>query len=214
MIKSKIIAIFFIIFYVKISLFAQNQLVLDNSFKFKEGIFLNYDQVKSNQPIPKSNIISNIDKNSYNFFEILFLEKQVDIINEEGKKEKYLIKDLWGYSDKGFLYVNYKNYTSQIHVLGAICHFMATEEVYTGYTSTYYESFSSPTTTIVNYQAIMDFETGNIMPLNISNLTSILAKDTEITKEWSDLSKNKKKKQMFVFIQKYNQKNPVYIQSN
>lgn len=211
--KSKIIVIIFLFFGLKPILNAQNQSLFDNNFKFKEGIFLNYSQVKNNQPIPKSNIITNNDKNSYNFFDILFLENEITVIAEDGSKQKIKTTDVWGYSDKGFLYVNYKNKISQIHVLGAICHFMASEDVYTN-NSTYYETFSSPTTTVVNYQAIMDFETGTIVALNVNNLTSILAKDKEITKEWSELSKSKKKKQMFVFIQKYNQKNPVYIQSN
>ena len=37
-------------------------------YKFKEGIFLNFQQVRENDPIPKSRILTNVDFSDRDFF--------------------------------------------------------------------------------------------------------------------------------------------------
>jgi hypothetical protein len=37
-------------------------------FRFKDGIYVNFDQVKSNSPIPKAKLLTSTDYNDKEFF--------------------------------------------------------------------------------------------------------------------------------------------------
>ena len=41
-------------------------------FKFKDGIYLNFEQVKANTPIPKSKLLTSVDYNDREFFKKVF----------------------------------------------------------------------------------------------------------------------------------------------
>lgn len=41
-------------------------------FRFNDGIYLNFDQVKMNSPIPKAKILTSTDYNDKEFFKKLF----------------------------------------------------------------------------------------------------------------------------------------------
>ena len=45
-------------------------------FKFEEGIFLNFDQVKQNKPIPKSRIITTIPYDDPDFYDRILQGKE------------------------------------------------------------------------------------------------------------------------------------------
>ncbi len=67
---------FFMAFVVfNINFFAQGdsikRIAYTPDFKFIEGIYLNFEQVKNNHPIIKSRIVTNIDYNDNQFFDVL-----------------------------------------------------------------------------------------------------------------------------------------------
>ena len=41
-------------------------------FKFKDGIYLNFDEVKTNSPIPKAKLLTSADYNDREFFNKVF----------------------------------------------------------------------------------------------------------------------------------------------
>ena len=43
-----------------------------HDFKFNEGIYMNFEQVRANDPIPKYKILTNADYHDPEFFDILF----------------------------------------------------------------------------------------------------------------------------------------------
>ena len=69
----KIFYLTFLIFGIQFNLFSQvdstNKIKYDAGFKFNEGIYVNFDQVKNNSPIPKSRIISTLDYDDPEFFD-------------------------------------------------------------------------------------------------------------------------------------------------
>ena len=46
-------------------------------FNFHDGLFLNFEQVKKNQPIPITRILSTLDYNDINFFKELVEQKEI-----------------------------------------------------------------------------------------------------------------------------------------
>jgi hypothetical protein len=60
------------------------------NFKFRDGIYLNFLQLKQNRPIPKSKIISNINYHNLNFFDKLLLNKKIEYIDKYRLKQEVL----------------------------------------------------------------------------------------------------------------------------
>lgn len=188
------------------------------SYKFKDGLFLDFDQVKKNDPIPKSQIVTNINYNSFDFYEKLFDNKTISLYDNLGNKQDIEIKNIWGFSDKGVLYINLNDEFNRIPVFGNICHFIA-NKTYTEYDpysyypynrySNYY--YDNRTTKTVLMQYIIDFETGKIYDFNYKSVELLISKDAELYEEFVKLSKRKKKKLKFLYVRKFNIKHPVYL---
>ena len=174
--KTKIFKYIIIcVFFNFTTLYAQNDTTklvkYTPNFKFRNGIFLNFFQVKQNRPIPKSRIISNINHNNINFFDKLFLFKKIEYFDKYRLKQEVLTNKIWGYSRNGTLYINWGDDFDRIPVIGSICHFVATMTVYEqGYInpysySYYYNTIPTSRTSIETKQYILDFETGKILEL-------------------------------------------------
>ncbi|NPA69050.1 MAG: hypothetical protein GXO50_10615 [Chlorobi bacterium] len=186
------------------------------SFKFKDGIFLNFEQLKNNSPVPKSQIQTTLDYNDFDFYERLFRDKEfITIYDNLGVRKKIKIKNIWGFSDKGVLYININNEFNRIPVFGSISHFVAEQTVreynpyYYGYSSYYYDDPYNVKTVTVQY--LLDFETGKLYEFTVNSVEKLISRDPELYEEFSKLSPRKKKKLKFLYIRKYNQKHPVYF---
>ncbi len=190
-----------------------------NSFKFKDGIYLNFQQVKLNSPIQKSQIVTNIDYNSFDFYEKLFESDQISLYNNLGIKKDIKINEIWGFSDKGVLYINLNDEFNRIPVFGSISHFIANKTYteydpysyspYNRYNSYYYQD--SRTTKTVMMQYILDFESGKLYDFDYKSVELLISKDEELYEEFIKLSKRKRKNLKFLYIRKYNKKHPIYL---
>ncbi len=185
------------------------------AFKFKEGIFLNFQQVKNNNPIPKSQIFTTIDYNEFDFYEKLFENKYITIYDHLGVQKKIAVNEIWGFSDKGILYINVNNEFNRIPVLGLIS-FFTSEKIVQEYdpyrygNSYYYynDPYSSKTVTV---QYLLDFKTGKLYEFTVGSVKTLISDDLDLSEEFSKLSKRKQKKLKFLYIRKYNQKHPIYF---
>lgn len=223
--KAKSYLIVFLLFFITESVYAQTDSIPEgcvkytHSFKFKDGIYLNFQQVKLNDPLQKSQIVTNIDYNSFDFYEKLFESKQISLYDNLGVKKDIKINGIWGFSDKGILYINLNDEFNRIPVLGTISHFIANKTYieydpysyspYNRYNSYYYSD--SRTTKTVLMQYILDFESGKIYDFNYKSVELLISVDEELYEEFVKLSKRKKKKLKFLYIRKYNKKHPVYF---
>jgi hypothetical protein len=63
-------------------------------------------------------------------------------------------------------------------------------------------------------QYIFDFENGKILEFDQKNTESLLLRDSELYEEYVRLPRKDRKDLMFVFIRRYNEKNPLYILVN
>ncbi len=205
-------------------------------FKFRDGIYVNFDQVKENNPIPKAKLLTSVDYNDREFFRKILENDKIYFYDNMGVRQEIPKSNIWGYSRNGVLYVQIQDNFNRITFVGNICHFVADITTYDsrsyyspyGYYDPYYSpygygSYYSPYSPYYSpyrqsgmsrnelKQYLIDFETGKVVEFDIQNTELLLMKDTQLYDEYVQLSRKKKKDLMFVYIRKFNEKNPLYI---
>jgi hypothetical protein len=204
-------------------------------FRFKDGIYLNFNQVKENSPIPKAKLLTSTDYNDREFFKKLLESDKIYFYDAMGIRQEVPKNNIWGYSRNGVLYIQVQEEFNRITFVGSICHFVAdvttTDPRYYnspygyydpysyyspfGYGSYYYPygSYYSPysrTNMTRNEvkQFIFDFESGKVLDFDLENTELLLMKDSQLYEEFMKLPRKKRKDLMFVYIRKYNENNP------
>lgn len=204
-------------------------------FKFNDGIYLNFEQVKMNSPIPKAKLLTSVDYNDREFFKKIFSGDKIYFYDNMGVRQAIDKNTIWGYARNGVLYVQVQENFNRITFIGSICHFVAdittvdSRSYYSpyGYYDPYYSPYTygnyynpydpyySPYRSNISHteikQYIIDFESGKILEFDVDNTELLLMKDTKLYDEYVQLSKSKKKDLMFVYIRKFNEDNPLYI---
>jgi hypothetical protein len=203
-------------------------------FRFNDGIYLNFDEVKLNSPIPKAKLLTSVDYNDREFFKKIFEMDKIYFYDGMGMRQEIEKNTIWGYSRNGVLYIQIQGNFNRITFVGTICHFVAditTNEsrynspygYYDPYYSPYgYSNYYSPYGYYSPYrqsnisrtelkQYLIDFESGKILEFDIENTELLLMKDNVLYEEYVQLSRKKKKELMFVYIRKFNEKNPLFI---
>lgn len=207
-------------------------------FRFIDGIYLNFDQVKENKPIPKAKLLTSADYNDREFFNKVFASDKIYFYDEMGIRQEVDKNNIWGFARNGVVYVMVQGNFNRITFWGNICHFVADVTTY-DYRSNYYSPYGyydpyyySPYS-YGNYyypygsyyspyrsqgmarnelkQYIIDFETGKILDFTPDNVELLLMKDPSVYDEYVKLPRKKKKELMFVYIRKFNEKNPLYL---
>ncbi len=199
-----------------------DSLILYNSdFKFTEGVFLDFESVKRNKPIPKSRILSEHNYTDKDFFDQVLAVNKLYYYDNLGNKLEIKTSGIWGYSRNGYLYINVDGGFSRITLIGSICHFIGyrTYQSYSNsYSSSYYSnypnSYRTPTTTTEMQQYIFDFNSGRVIEYSVEGIEIALMSDPELHDEYMQLSKKKKKQLKFVYIRRFNERNPLYLIKN
>lgn len=191
-------------------------------YKFKDGLYLSFKDFKSNSPIPKSKIIApHLNRNDYNFIASLINEKRIRIYDVLGTEVEIKPKDLWGFCDNGTVYIRMNDDFSRLSYIGSVSHFVADKIIYTNdynyspYNTYYYNRYNTygqPTTKSVELQQyLLDMETGKVVDYTQNAVEILLMKDPELHDEYMSLRRKKKKQKMFLYLRKFNQRNPLYM---
>lgn len=192
-------------------------------YEFKEGIYISFDDLKKNSPIPKTRIIADVDYNDPYFFDRVLSEKAFYYYSSIGQKNMVSTKAVWGFVRNGAIYIYNNDDYYRITLVGSICHFVSN---YTSYQSTnvspysgysYYDRYGAyPSTysTTEMRQYLLDFQTGQVYDYEIKSLEIILSRDEALYEEFINLSKKKQKKLKFMYVRKFNERNPLYLPKN
>ena len=182
---------------------------------FRDGFYLNFDQVRTNKPIPKSRILTSIDYKSKTFFDQVTESQTFTYFDDFGNSQDVETNKLWGYSKNGILYINIGGSFNRITIMGNICHFVANVTTYSNrYNSPYgspygYGSPNHRTTELKQF--LLDFNSGKVLEYDNKNVEMLLMTDPEIHDEFSRLRAKKKQQLRFMYIRKFNERNPLYI---
>ena len=204
-------------------------------FRFTDGIYLNFDQVKLNSPIPKSKLLTSIDYNDREFFKKILGGDKIYFYDNMGVRQEVAKNTIWGYSRNGVIYIQVQDNFNRITFVGSICHFVADvttvdsrsysspygyyDPYYAPYSyssyynpySPYYSPYRSNMTRNELKQYLIEFESGKLLEFDVSNTELLLMKDDKLYEEYVQLSRKKKKELMFVYIRKFNENNPLYL---
>jgi hypothetical protein len=196
-------------------------------FKFTDGIFLNFAQVKTNSPLPKSKVLTTIDFNDDDFFAQIFKEKLINFYDELGLKQSVETKNIWGFARNGNLYIKVNDELNRITYIGSISHFIAnitnySNRAYDPYMNNYYNPYNAYNYNYGNpygnnvpnkevRQFILDFETGKVLDFDVKGIESILVRDPKLYDEFAALSSRKQKQLKFLYLRKFNERNPLYF---
>src|SRR4030042_4037208 len=78
-------------------------------FRFKDGIYLNFDQVILNSPIPKAKLLTSTDYNDKEFFKKLLESEKIYYYDGMGIRQEISVSSIWGYARNGVLYIQVQN---------------------------------------------------------------------------------------------------------
>ncbi len=211
-----------------------------HEFRFNDGFFMNFEQVKNNAPLPKYKILTDADYHDPEFFDKVLKHDVIYYFNDQVVKQEFSVDDVWGYSNNGILYISLGGEYSRISILGGICHFVGTE---TSSGTRYYDPYSNPYNRYSPYnygsyggyggyggynnfynpqqyqtysktemkQYILDFETGKVMDYSTQNIEIALMRDPELYDEYMALKSKQKKNLKFLYMRKFNNRNPLYF---
>jgi len=219
---------------------ASNMVRYTNEFKFREGFYLNFEQVKSNRPLPKSRVLTSIDYKSNTFFDQVIESQTLTYFDDFGNSQEVATRNLWGYCKNGILYINVHGSFNRVTIVGNICHFVANVTTYSnrynspygyspygygyypygygyspygyspyGYSPYGYGSPNYRTTELKQF--MIDFNSGNVMEYDAKNVAMLLMSDPELHDEFARLRTKKKQQLRFMYIRKFNERNPLYL---
>lgn len=214
-------------------------------FKFRDGIYLNFDMVKSNSPIPKAKLFTSVDYNDKDFFDQVISSEKIYFYDNLGVRQEIEKDNIWGFARNGVLYARVQGNFNRITFFGSIIHFVADVTTQSGYNPYgYYDPYYSPYRSYYSpyyyspyssryydpygyggypYRSnasrtdlemfMIDFETGKSYEYNLENLEALLMKDPELYEEFVSMRNKNQKKMMFVYLRKFNERNPVLLPS-
>lgn len=198
-------------------------------FRFHDGLYLSFNQVKYNKPIPASRIQSNADPFDMDFYQNLVSQDRIYYFDEFGAQNEVATAAVWGFAQDGKLFINYNGEFNRIPIIGRVGHFISDITVveshydpfyrdyydYYYYRNSYYNrGYPRTTRSKEMRQYLVDFETGEVLSYGLDEVKTILMDDPELYDEFSSLKRRKQKDLMFFFIRRYNEKNPLYFPVN
>jgi len=210
----------------------ENLVRFNNDFRFREGFYLSFEQVRSNRPIPKSRILTSIDHRSNTFFDEVTKLRTITYFDDFGNSQDVETSRLWGYSKNGILYINVQGNFNRITIVGSICHFVATittfsSRNYNPYYSPYGMSpygyryspygmspygYGSPNQRTTELrQFLLDFNTGKVMEYDTRNVAMLLMHDPELHDEFTSLRSRRQQQLRFNFVRRFNERHPLYF---
>ncbi len=191
------------------------------SFRFTDGIYENFQQVLTDSPVRKSDLLIAEDYDDYEFFKRILSTQQLRYTLPDGGTAVIDNKNVWGFASGGIMYVKWKGYFSELYMLGTVSCFFLHDDNYMTYQkilrSNYLPSENVPAKQIhaVSFRDLkkylIDFRTGKIKKLNVQNLSKLLKNDRELYAEYNQLPLKRRKALIFYYIGIYNKKNPLYL---
>lgn len=206
----------YLIFFLSVFTSAQTQegsklVKYDKNFVFDEGIYMNVNEFRNNSPsITEFNIVKHSQFNGKT-------ELQFNCFDSVSSRfEICIAQNCWGYTTNNSVYIaqSIDGYFFRLQMIGSLIHFYDMNRYSR---SVYDDSFGYPTTNVQHgtesREFIIDMESGKRIEFNYKNFSAFLKeKDQELYQELE--SSKKKRKMIYYYLIKYNEKHPIYFPKN
>lgn len=188
-------------------------------YVFNDGVYITFNQLLANKPLSAARIITTF-KEGEDYYVDLMKSNTIQFVDDFGVKQDLDTRTVWGYCNKGIVYVQWNREFYRLPYIGHISHFIAMQTtVVDRYSDPFYNSYYAPMGAS-NYetkqmvQNIIDFDTGMILSYSVDAVAALLIRDPELSDEFNLLKKRQKKQLLFFYIRKYNERNPLYLPEN
>jgi len=174
-------------------------------FHFTDGIYISFDDFKNNLPAWRTFELTHRNGATYLYR---------PCADSSTAKNDCIVDNPWGYCLNGNVFINqgYDNHYFRLQVVGALIHYYIMEIVYSG--SGLSDPFNPyggmPSARMSDREVILEWSTGKRFDFNYRNFSSFLKNnDPELHQQLE--SSKKKRKMIYFYLLKYNERHPVYI---
>jgi hypothetical protein len=193
------------------------------AIKFKDGVYLDFEQVLNNSPIPVSNL--SISKNYYDIGSTIgaILDNKLDSIDKVGNRGKVNCYRIFGFALNERLIVCHRGLPLGGDILGRISLLSVyINKVFRGSVPTGGVSKNDPSYGSASWnfehdyfngphheKDLLDFNKGKIIKFTYRKLLAIFKEDPEIYNEYINLKRSDRQERTMEFVQKFNLKHPI-----
>lgn len=172
-------------------------------FRFNEGIYLSFDDFKNNRPV-------------YTNFEIKYRGGSTYLYvmcADSSRTYDCEVKKPWGYCQNNSVFIHQglgDNYF-RLQVIGALIHYFVIEMQYydPGFSDPFSPYSTTPNRRITNRELVLEWTSGRRFEFCYKNFKIFLQEnDPELLQQLE--SSKKKRKMIYFYLLKYNEKHPVY----
>lgn len=202
---------FLIFILLNFQLFSQNDsTILDPRFGLNDGVFLSYYDFRHNHPILKSDLITNLDTNQIDFIAKALSHEKFKF-QKDGSVNTMESKKVWGFFQNNALHLCYNSEFYRVPVFGVISYLVATVKVINpGYYDPRFGQIGNTTTTELK-EFLMSIYDGSIQEFTIQRAEELMSTDKVFFEEYRKLSVNKRRKQIYGNIRRFNTLHPIYF---
>ncbi|MFN6036905.1 MAG: hypothetical protein ACK452_00430, partial [Bacteroidota bacterium] len=182
----------------------------NKDYFFNEGIYLSYDDFRQCNAIPRSLILTRVEKNQLEFYHKLIESQDTIVYRKGGGISISLINDIFCFVQNNTVYLNVEGTFCRILVFGNVSHFIgnisseafkADGQFYDPYMSGGGSSITgNPLRTKETREFLFDFYSGETILANEENLEKFLRRDNIIFEEYNKLSKKQKRKKIYYYL--------------
>jgi len=177
-----------------------------------DGIFLSYNDLRSNNPITKEQIVSKLDKQQLEFITKTMFEEKFTFKSHDSTITRDT-KSTWGFVQNNTFYVMYKDDYYRIPVFGSISYLVANVTVVN---AGFYDprfGYGNTGTSREIREFLINYYDGKVTEFSMEYFEELLSRDRELLAEFNKLPKRKQKEQLYRFVRRFNEKHPVYFLS-
>ena len=208
--------------------YGQERDFLNSDYPFEDGLYLSFEEFKSNTPSIKAREIKimDIDSTDYHLKNI----SKIKVKNPKGKFKTYSMKKIWGLCFQGQPYINYrgglfeagankgnKSFTNDIFspskvtfarldIIGSLCVFTL-EGGSNIYSTNTMVNYSSQSDRVFVRNMLLDLQTGNIYECSYESVLFHVQNDEELVDEMHMFHAAIN---LFDIVLSYNNRHPVY----
>lgn len=190
-----------------------DSLVCGNNCIIREGVYLTWESFRHQHPLMKEEIHHKMDKNRLDFFNQLMKEQVIRYSKGDTSLESET-KNIWGFFQNGYLFLNYDGEFYRVPIFGAISYMIAVVEVINPGGSYYTPGYGMMNTSYKTNEVrsfLMNYYEGKIRPFSQGETEELMKRDRELFTEYSTLKRKQKKEQISRYIRKFNERNPIYF---
>jgi hypothetical protein len=175
--------------------YSQDSTLFDSKFKFRDGVYTSCLELIKNSPRYFDRNFKIVANSKNGLGSIYCYDKVGNLIQ--------ITDSIFAAVSKSKLYVRFGNRFYNLILVGSISTFVI-ETVH---------NYSAGNSSTDNDLFFVDLNTGRIDRLNNINMDYIFKRDSLLYKDFLSISPSKRKKTLYSFILKYNQRHPIYIKT-